>query len=186
VSPIQRLSAAIVFLLTCGAALAGTPAPGAPLPELAISDRGELVMNGGDFAWQPWSSTASPGKVHVIQYFGATMGDRDVFAAFTDRLQVEFEPGTVHVTTVLNMDAAMWGTSGMVISELEKNKKMHPDATMVVDEQGSGVSAWDLGKAGTGLVLLDAGGKVLFFTRGSLDAAQMGSTIELIKANLGA
>ena len=63
--------------------LAGAPAVGAPLPVLEIADRGELTMSGDEFSFVPWSSDTNPGTVHVIQYFGANLGDRDVFAPFT-------------------------------------------------------------------------------------------------------
>lgn len=167
-----------------GASFAAEPTVGAPLPELSIEDRGELVAEGDDFDFQPWTSAESPGKVHVIQYFGATMGDRDLFKPVTDRIEKEFEPGSVHVTTVLNMDAAMWGTSGMVISELKKNKRQYPSATMVVDEEGSGTDTWNLGKDGTGLIVLDPAGTVRYFNRGPLDEADVASTIELIRSNI--
>lgn len=165
--------------------LANSPALEAPLPLLEIDDRGELIKQGEDFDWTPWSSSTNPGVVHVIQYFGANLGDRDVFEPLTDAIQAKFEPGSVHVTTVLNMDAALWGTSGFVISELEKNKTQHPTATMVIDEDGTGIETWGLGKEGTGLIVMDKQGIVKYFTRGSPSEAEVASTIELIRANLG-
>jgi len=169
-------------LLSATVALAQTPAPEAALPELKISDRGELVYLEDDFSYEPWSSSKSPGTIHVLQYFGATMAASDRFRPFTDLLQASLEPGTVHVTTIINLDAAMWGTSGFVISELKKNKKMHPTATMVVDEEGSGVNKWALGKKGSGLVIVDATGKVMFFSDDALSKEEMQSSLELIKA----
>lgn len=171
-------------LVTLSSPLAASPTVNAPLPELHISDRGELTYQDDDFTFVPWSSTRTPGKVHVIQYFGAKLADRDVFAPVTDRIQETFEAGTVHVTTVLNMDAALWGTSSFVMSELEKNKKQHPASTMVVDEEGSGIETWNLGKDGTGLIVMDADGIVRFFNRGSLSEDQLASTIELIRSNI--
>ncbi len=157
---------------------------GSPMPALEIKDKGELTPGGDDFTFQPWTSATAPDTIHVIQYFGATLGDRDVFAPFTDQLQVEFEPGSVHVTTILNLDAAMWGTKGMVMSELKKNKTAHPEATIVADADALGVDAWDLGKKGTGLFILDLQGNVLFATLGSLTEAELAPTIELIRSNL--
>lgn len=181
---IRAFMIALLAAAWAGASAAGEPTVGAPLPELAIDERGELVAEGDDFAFQPWTSATTPGKVHVIQYFGAKLGHRDLFKPVTDRIEQEFEPGTVHVTTVLNMDAALWGTSGMVLSELEQNKRRYPTATMVVDEEGSGIDTWNLGKEGTGLIVLDHSGIVRYFTRGSLDDAELASTIELIRANI--
>ena len=163
---------------------AGAPTAGSPLPTLSIAERGELTMAGDDFKFVSWSSDQNPGKVHVIQYFGATIGDRDVFKPFTDLLQTSFEPGAIHVTTVLNLDAALWGTTGFVVSELKKNKKVHPQATMVLDEDGTGVEEWGLGKDGTGLVVVDEKGVVKFFSHKSLESDEMTSTVELIRATI--
>lgn len=175
----------VAFVLGSAGAAAGVPTVGAPLPALEIAERGELTMSGNDFSFVPWTSETNPGKVHVIQYFGANLGDRDVFQPFTDMLQERVEPGAVHVSTVLNMDAALWGTSGFVLSELEKNKKMHPLATMVLDEEGIGVSRWDLGDDGTGLIVMDDKGVVQYFKRSSLDEKERTSTLELIRSLLG-
>jgi len=174
-----------LLTLLAASALANAPAVDAPLPALDIDDRGELVMDGDDFAFQPWSSSTNPGVVHVIQYFGAKLAHRDLFSPFTDSIQAHFAPGSVHVTSVLNMDAALWGTGGFVLSELKKNKKAHPDATMVIDEEGIGIEAWELGEEGTGLIVMDSEGIVKFFSRGPLDDEEIASTIELMRATIG-
>lgn len=181
---LSRIILALVLPFISAIAFAGVPTVDSPLPTLSIAERGELTMTADDFKFVPWSSDQSPGKVHVIQYFGATMGDRDVFRPFTDLLQTSFEPGAIHVTTVLNLDAAMWGTTGFVVSELKKNKKVHPKATMVLDDDGTGVKDWDLGKDGTGLIVVDDKGVVKFFSRKSLEADEMSSTVELIRATI--
>jgi len=176
-------------LLTCAmffAAVsvhAGAPQVNSPLPTLDISDRGELVMNGEDFSFAPWSSDTSPGTIHVLQYFGGTMAASETFKPFTDQIESSAQPGSVHVTTIINLDAAMWGTSGFVVSELKKNKKIHPTATMVLDEDGIGVKRWELGKDGAGLVIVDSEGKVLFFSREPLSDIEIQTNLELIKAN---
>jgi len=171
----------LLCTLHIGSALAATPTAGEPLPPLDIDDRGELVSAGDDFEFVPWSSADRPDTVHIIQYFGAKLSHRDLFEPFTDALQQHFEPGAVHVTTLLNMDAAMWGTTGMVLSELEKNKRRHPQTTMVVDEEGTGVEAWDLGEQGTGLLITDPRGVVRYFSRQPLDEEEVASTIDLVR-----
>jgi YtfJ family uncharacterized protein len=132
----------------------------------------------------PWSSDATSGKVQVIQYFGATMKDSEIYKPFTDLLDSNFEAGTIRVVTVLNLDAAMWGTTPFVLSELEKNKRVYPDATMVVDDKGAGVTTWELGDSGRGLIITDAKGVVKFFTRQTMSADEMTAALALIRANL--
>jgi len=182
-----RLHAFIIALFTtawAASSWSAAPVPGAPLPELAIDERGELVMAGEDFSFQPWRSTEHPGTVHAIQYFGATMSNRDLYKPFTDAIEQQFEPGSVHVTTVLNLDAALWGTTGLVLSELKKNKRQYPEATMVVDEEGIGVDVWQLGEEGAGLFILDRTGTLRFFKRGPLDDAELASALSLIRSGL--
>ena len=180
----SRLIPSFVLMLVCTNALAGAPTIDAPLPLLAITERGELILTDDEFSFIPWSSETGLGKVHVIQYFGANLKHKDIFKPFTDLLQTSFEPGVINVTTVLNLDAAMWGTTGFVMSELEKNKRLLPLAIMVVDDNGSGVIEWDLGKAGTGLIVLDDKGIVKYFSRQALSEEEMASTVELMRVNI--
>lgn len=182
---ISRVISGFLCAFLCSHALAGAPTVDAPLPPLSITERGELTMTGDDFKFVPWRSDVNPGKVHVVQYFGATMSDSETFKPFTDLLEKSVPPGTVHVTTVLNLDAAMWGTTGFVISELEKNKRIHPQATMVLDDKGQGVVEWDLGKEGRGLVVMDSKGIVKYFTRQAMSEAELASVMELVRTNSG-
>jgi YtfJ family uncharacterized protein len=169
----------------CGNALAAAPAVNAPLPQLSISERGELTMEGDEFTFVPWSSDKGQGTVHVVQYFAATLGASKIFKPFTDQLEKNgFAPGTIHVTTILNLDAATWGTTPFVISELEKNKRVHPQASMVVDDKGTGVTQWDLGKEGAGLLIMDQKGIVKYFTRQAMSEQQIAAALELMQSHI--
>ncbi|MCP4210810.1 MAG: hypothetical protein GY764_04960 [Halieaceae bacterium] len=183
-TPLRALAALLLAIITTSS-VASVPTPGAPLTNLEITERGELTMEGDDFEFIPWDSDTTRDTVHVIQYFGATLSDRDVFKPFTDMLQAELEPGSVHVSTVLNLDAAVWGTTGFVVSELKKNKQQHPSATMVLDADGDGVDTWALGEAGTGLIIMDKTGIVRYFSLGSPDEKELAKTLELIKTLSG-
>jgi YtfJ family uncharacterized protein len=166
-------------------ARAELPALEQPLPLLSIEDGGELVYRDDDFDFLPWSSDNNPGKAHVLQYFGATMDDSETFEPFTDLVQQTFESGTVHVTTVIKLDAAMWGTSGFVLSELKKNKKIHPLSTMVIDEEGTGVDLWTLGDDGAGLAIMDRQGKVKYFTNQAMSPEELETALAQVKSIVG-
>lgn len=181
----SRMLSSLVLVFVCNTALAAAPTINTPLPLLNISERGELIMTGDDFSFVPWRSDTSLDKVHVVQYFAATQSASETFKPFTDLLQNSFAPGIIHVTTILNLDAATWGTTPFVISELKKNKRIHPQATMVVDDKGSGVVEWDLGKAGTGLLVIDKKGVVQYFTRQALSEQDMAATLALVRAAVG-
>ena len=122
-------------------------------------------MEGKDFSYREWQSTQPVNKVHVVQYFPGTMSASKTFEPFTDHLQEAYELGTYHVTTIINLDAAMWGTTGFVVSEVEKSKRKFPTSTMVLDKSGQAVKTWQLGKKGLGLFILDSQGQVQFEIR---------------------
>ena len=176
----------LFILLTLFASVAqgsgGAPTLQQPLPYLSIADRGELVLDNDTFSFQPWSTDNHPEKVHILQYFGGTMADSKIFEPFTDRLQDSLEPDSYHVTTIINLDAAVWGTSGFVVSEVKSSKRKYPLSTIVLDEEGSGARQWQLGDRGVGLAILDRAGKLLYFTRSALSESEMHAALELARS----
>jgi hypothetical protein len=154
------------------------------LPDLSIADRGELVLQGGDFDYRNWSYPQQPGKVHVLQYMAATTSASELNDPFIDRIKTDFPDGTLLSTTVLNLDEALWGTGGFVISELESNKKKYPQAVLVADEKGLGLNTWRLEEDSAAIIVTDTQGAVLYFKQGAMSAAEVESTIELIKQQL--
>lgn len=171
-------------LFATGTVFAQTPALDQSLPPLAIGDKGELILEGGEYSYRPWSSSDAKNMVHVLQYFPATLSAKNIFGPFTDRLKTDVPHGQFVVTTVLNLDRAMWGTGGLVTSEVKSNKEEFPDASMVLDEGGLGEEVWDLGKNGALLVVLNSSGKVMFLKRDSLTEQEMEDTIALMLSEI--
>lgn len=155
-----------------------------PLPPVTIEDKGELLLEGEDFSYTAWSSQLNPGKVHVVQYFAGTMGDSKTFEPFTDLLQEELDHRSYHVTTIVNLDASLWGTTGFVISEVKASKKKFPDATMVLDAEGTGATVWDLGEKGAVLAILDKDGVVRYLTREPMSAEELSASLELVRSQI--
>ena len=158
------------------------PSLSAPLPQLSIDNKGELIATADDYSYTPWTSAGGPQKTHVLQYFPATLSDKKTFEPFTNLLQTELDYKDFHVTTILNLDAALWGTTGLAISEAKSKKHEFPLASMVLDAGGLGEQTWDLGKKGALLLVLDDQGVVRFLTRESLDETTMASTLELMRS----
>jgi YtfJ family uncharacterized protein len=179
-----RLLTLFITLLASHAALSGPPAVGSTLPPLNIEDRGELNFHNDDFSFSPWSSSSLREGVHVVQYFGANMGDSEKFKPFTNTLEQTFGPQVVAVTTVLNMDAALWGTGGFVLSEVKKSKKQYPGATIVIDEDGLGVQNWGLGKVGSALMIIDGEGTLRYINQNALNAAELKTALALLQKSL--
>ena len=154
------------------------------MPPLIIEDRGEVTLNGDDIVYEHWSSQANPGKVHILQYLAATRGASKVYSRFTDSLPETFDKTDFHITTVLNLDDAMWGTSGFVVSEIESKKRQFPRATMVLDEDGDGIKAWELAKKGAALAILDKDSKVLYFTQDPMTDADLEEMLAVVKSQI--
>lgn len=171
----------VTLFFTASLGYAQSPFLDGPLPSLMIEERGEIVLEGDDFSFRPWNSEQAPSKVHILQYFGATQSDSELFKPFIDALQESLTPGTYHVTTIINLDAAMWGTTGFVVSEVKTNKRNFPEATIVLDEDGVGVKQWQLGKVGAGLVIVDGLGVVRHFSTEAMNGQQVDQYVALVQ-----
>ena len=178
------IPALLLFLCLNPTTLAQSLDATAPLPPLTIADKGELLLAGEDFSFAEWNSNTNPGKVHVLQYFGGTMGDSKIFEPFTDLLQEKLDYRHYHVTTIINLDASLWGTTGFVMAEVKASKKKFPEATIVLDAEGTGADIWGLGKKGAVLAILDKKGIVRFLSREPLSPEQMDASLELVRSQI--
>ena len=142
------------------------------MPGSQIEELGELVLSKDDeddFDFRPWKASNAVTTPHVLQYFPGTLQDSKLYEPFTDLLQAHYGLGTYHVTTIINLDQALWGTRGFVVSEVKRNKRKFPNSTMVLDESGSLARQWQLGEDGAGLILLDTTGQVRYVHLGRME-----------------
>lgn len=171
----------LLMSLATPIALAGEASPGDRLTDLSITDKGELVLSGGDVEYKPWSYPQQPGKVHVLQYMAATQAASKINKPFRKKMTTGLPQGGEFLsTTILNLDEAMWGTSGMVVSELKSSKLEFPHAIMVVDEKGVGLTQWQLEKKNSAVIVIDSDGVVRYFKQGAMSEAEIDSTLALI------
>lgn len=162
---------------------------GKPVPPLSIENKGELVLKDSKIHYQQWDtkvfSTSQSPRVHTVQYLAARMSASKINEPFTDRIDAADFPTDKHlVTTIINVDDAMWGTTGFVTAELEANKKKHPHASMVADQYGLGAKAWSLSQENSAVMILAPSGEVLFFKQGALSAAELDESIQLIEQQI--
>ena len=161
-------------------AVASAPEVGARLPDLSIDDRGELLVQDDEVSYRPWAYPQQTGTVHIVQYMAATKKAGDLHKPFRDRLDTDLPADSFRTTTILNMDQAIWGTGGFVISELKSNKKQYPKAVMVVDEEGQGAKHWALDDDSAALIIVDHEGTVRYVKQGEMSAAEVDATLALI------
>ena len=158
-------------------------AAGDTLPPLRIESPGEILLENDRFAYVPWDSSVLAGKRQVLQYLAARMAARDLNRPFTDRLERSGIPlETYHVTTIVNLDDALFGTRGFVVSELERNKRKYSLSTIVADADGTGRTAWGLKPKSSAILILDAAGRVLFFRDGAMSEQEIEQALELLRA----
>jgi len=159
--------------------------PGDRLPDLGIAEKGELVLSGDEVGYRNWTYPQQPGKVHVLQYMAATRAASDINKPFTDKMKTDLPQGAFLSTTILNLDEAMWGTAGFVVSELKSNKKEFPNAILVADEDGVGLSKWQLEKENSAVIVTDPQGVVRYFKQGAMSAEEIESTLALVLQYIG-
>lgn len=181
----RNLLLAISLTLIAAASFAQNPSLNEPLPQLTIEDKGELLLEGDEFSYGSWSSGENRGEVQVLQYIPGTLGGKKLFKPFTDMLKVEFPDGSLHVTTIINLDDAMWGTSGMIHSEIKTNKKEFPRSTFVLDKSGVGNKNWALANKGGVLAVVDKSGNVVYLTLEAISEQEVASAIAIVKEHVG-
>jgi len=175
----------LLYLITCAVTAAAAMNVGNAVPELAIANRGELVMDGDKFSWQSWSTGKALGQVQVIQYLAPRLSTSKLNEPFINALKARGLPkNKIASISIVNMDDAAMGSSHFVVSGMKDSKKLSPADVMVVDEKGDGLKKWGLAKTNSAIVVLDKTGNVAFFKEGALSTDEIASTIKLIESLL--
>lgn len=159
---------------------------GGTLPSLAVPSKGELILDGDKVRHQAWSTEQiATGSPALIFHVAARMSSDSIIAPLKERLnQGNYEPGSFQSISVINLNDALWGTAGLVGSELEKNKREHPEAILVADKKGSGIDAWQLKKGTVAFILLDQNGKIRYLKEGELSADDVNTIIALLNEEI--
>lgn len=180
---VPRWLLAGLFMLGVSAVQANAPiTAGQPLPPLLIENQGELLLAEGRSHFQPWHSDSGLGQPQLIQYMAARMSTSKLNEPLTDAIKdAGFPPGQLRVTTILNLADAAWGTRGFVMGELESNKKKHPEAVLVADESGAGLSHWQLAAKNSAIAVVAPDGAIALFHEGPLDRAGIDQVLSMIQ-----
>jgi uncharacterized protein len=161
---------------------------GSTVPALHIESKGEYVLKGDEVSYAAWdSSTIETGLPALIFHMPARMSADGIIAPLRTRLDQEaYAEGSLQSISVVNLAEAMWGTAGLVASELVKNKRAHPSATIIADNKGVGVKAWDLDPRAVVVALVDNQGKIKHIHEGPMSAADVEKIITLLNAEIAA
>ena len=161
--------------------------PGRSLPVLDINVGGEVSVSDNKISKVPWSSKSfeSNGKVQLVQYIAANPGAARQNKPFTDTLiEKQFSSEQLSTTVIVQMADTMRFVKGIIVKKLAKNKVKHQSIDFVVDDKGVGLQRWGIKHKSSAIIVLDAGGKVLFAKDGPLSEIEIESTIKLIEKQM--
>lgn len=172
----------IVLLLSPLAASANNFIQDEPVAPVAIADRGELLLNKGDFSYRPWRSAQLAGKVRVIQYIaGRTSAKKKNSLLIAAIKEASLPEDRFQPTTIVNTDDAIPGSGFFVRGKIEKNKRHYPWAQFIVDSDGLGRRAWQLPEESSTIIVLDKAGRVQWAKDGALTTEEVDRVIALLR-----
>lgn len=152
------------------------------LPALAIREPGELRLVGDDIRYTSWSTTEiKQGRSALIFYLPGRARSEAIIAPLRERLEARaFPEGSFQSISIVDLDAALWGTSGFVLSSMAKNKRKYPRASLIADRDGEASRAWSLQPSTVAVILLDASGRIEYLHEGELSEGEVGKIMELL------
>ena len=144
---------------------------GEVLPEVNLTEFGKLNLEGEQISYVPWNSRELCGKIFTIYHLVGTRSAASLNDTFIDRLlreQFDLLPGDLHQKfNIINLDDAMFGTSGIVQRTAEDRKRKYVVPGFVLDKEGAICNAWGLAPEGSAVIILNRAGKVVFSRMGS-------------------
>ena len=146
------------------------------MPPLAVSDRGELVLNEkGEIRYQPWqfSALTAPARVGLFMLMPARPSSRKQIAPLEESLeQRAFAYTRLVSSSVINLGDAIWGAGLLVERELKASKQKNPRVHLVVDESDAVRAALNLPRGLAHVLLHDCQGNILLSHSGPVSPAQ--------------
>ena len=65
-------------------------------------------------------------------------------------------------------------------TRLKKNKRRYPDSTIVQDDTGAALKAWQLQTKNAAVIIVSAQGDVLYFKQGALSDAEITEVVDIV------
>lgn len=151
------------------------------LPTVSISDKGELLLNNGQFNYHAWNSTELTGKIRVVQHIAGRSEAKEMNAPLIEMIkQAHFPHEKYQTTTIINTDDAILGTGPFVNSSIEESKQEFPWSQFIVDGDAKVKSAWGLRAKSSAIIILDKAGKIRFIHEGPLSDTQIKEVMGLL------
>jgi len=156
-----------------------------PVPTVTIESHGEILFSDGNAQYHTWNTDQLTGKVRVLQAIAGRSSSKAMNAELMSAITAEkFPESKYQTTTIINQDDSIWGTGSFVKSSAEDSKEEFSWSSMVLDENGSLATAWDLKKESSAIIVQNKKGQVLFVKEGKLSEEEVRHVITLIKEQL--
>lgn len=180
-SKIKLLIAAVALIST--SAFSQTVITGKAIPSAKVKEMGELQLKNDKITYKEWDSNKLNGKVHIIQAIAGRTSSKEMNAAVIDTIKAaKFPESAYRTSTLVNLDDAIWGTSGFVKSSLEDSKKEYPHSSFILDKNGNVAKAWKLKPKSSAIILTDKNKVVHYFKQGKLSPADIKELMSKTKA----
>ena len=151
------------------------------LPDVNITDKGQMVIEGDKFNYQAWSSKALISKVFLIQHIAGRTSAKELNAGLIKAIkQAKFPKAEYQTVNIINLDDAIWGTGSFVESKTQDSKKTFPWSSFILDENSTAKKRWQLADNSSAIIVLDQHQKVVFFKDGQLDDNEVSQVIKTI------
>ena len=105
-----------------------------------LTEFGKLNLEGEQISYVPWNSRELRGKIFTIYHLAGNRSAASLNDTFIDRLlreKFDLLPGNLHQTfNIINLEDAMFGTSGIVQRTVEDRKRKYVVPGFVLDKEG--------------------------------------------------
>lgn len=152
------------------------------IPELIIDNKGQIVMADKDkFAYQAWDSNKLESKRWLIQHISPLPSISTLNVEIPRYLNsIDTPNDNCRTITIINNDEAMWGTKGIIKSQLKQSLKLNPRCNIIVDSEGVAKERWQLKDKSYYVAVIDEQQKVLFLQEGKLSDEQINQVMRLL------
>ena len=157
-----------------------------PVPDVTVTDRGELLLNeNGKLIYQAWSSKKLASKIRTILHIAGRLSAKELNEPLIESIkQKKFDQKKYQTTTIVNTDDTILGTGFFVRNSIEDSKRKFPFSQIIVDNKGVVKKAWQLKPKSSTIIVLNKNGEVLFAKDGALTSQETSKVIKLIETQL--
>ncbi len=152
------------------------------LPNVTVTDDGELIAQNDKIIYKKWRSNSLVGKVRIVNHFAGTSNAKEKNSSLISAIRnAHFDRSKYQTTTIINVNEATFGTGIFVKNKAKTGKLENAHSQVVLDQKGKVKKAWHLKSKGNFVAVLDKNGKVKFVFDGKLSNNQINQVIQLVQ-----